>query len=364
MSIEVKKDPETGFYLFPGTTFIDPLKSPHSCYDTVESKCYFNKSLEECVKICDDHPDCGAGFHITSNKESICAPLKTSLFPDSNPAYKIVMGDNANLKYTSFINSKNFEFPPDDAGAVYFGDVLQLKCEDNQTFLSTTDRDEPINFEAGSITRISFLNPNMFFNVPFLDRVNYGDPVIIVQDKSSLIIQEDDQGTDALKWLLRLTTTFEENQAFFLVNANGKNIGDPVVYGDNFYIYRSAKMSGVVLDKNNNLINYGPGPEEGKYKGYMTTFSLQRSSPIHACINGECLSVDRNQVVYDGISGKYNGEPVYRSENCFLKCGTKEGLGKITTSNVETPKKSSPMRIKILLGICILAIIFLVYRLK
>lgn len=365
MSIQVIKDPKTDFYTFEGTTFNDPLKSPHSCYDTVNSQCYFNESLQDCIQKCKDSPECGAGYYISSPRESICAPLKTSLFPDSNPIYKLILGEDPKLQYNSFINPTKFEFPPDDAGAVYYGDVLQLKCDDNNTFLSTVDRNQAIDFEEGSISRISFLNPNIFFNVPFLDRINYGDPLIIVQDKSSLIIQPDDEGTNALKWLLRLSTTFEDNQAFYFVSADGKQIGDPVIYGDKFYIYRSAKMSGVVLDPFNKMITYGPGPEEGKFKGYLTTFSLKRSNPLYTCLRGVCTSIDTTQVKYDGPKARYNDQIVYRSDNCFLQCPTSSVFeASVLPSPRNVPKSTHPLRAKIVIGIAILVILIGIYKLR
>jgi hypothetical protein len=204
---------------------------------------------------------------------------------------------------------------------VYCGDVMRLQSADNGQYLSSATENESIRFADLGFTKITVMDPNLFLNVPLLQQLNYGDPIVVIQNQTSLVMMRDENGDRRFKWLLRLTPDFSASQTFYLVSADGKELGDAVHYGDSFYVYRNGQVSCAVLDpKNELLLDYGPGVEHAKYEGLLPTFKFVRASPLYSCIDGKCSEVDITEVKYDGAVGTYFGSPVYRDKDCFMQC--------------------------------------------
>jgi hypothetical protein len=330
-----------GFIVLEGKTYKDALKDPYSCYDTVRSQFYTNKTVKECQEICHTSDRCGAGYHIANKKgDSICVPLRTNIFPDANPAYNIVDGTDPELIYTTFIDVDKFEYPPKDAGIVFCGDILRLNNVDNDSHVETAVQDEPIQFGSKGFVKMTIMDPNLFLNIPLKQQLNYGDPIVIVLDGTSLVMMNDGSTDKRLKWLLRLTPDFNENQTFYLVSAEGKDIGDTVNYNDKFHIVRNGQVSCLVVNNDSNTLeDFGPGPEAAKYRGLSSTFSFTRASPLYSCVEGKCEEIDISEVEYAEGDATYFGKPVYRDPGCFGVCSNATTLK--STFIPKSPKKDT-----------------------
>lgn len=65
---------------------LKPFGSGTSCIDTIHGECIRDVSVEDCVKICENDPSCGCGYHVEIKNRS--PPIKNYCVPLNTTAYK------------------------------------------------------------------------------------------------------------------------------------------------------------------------------------------------------------------------------------------------------------------------------------
>ena len=98
------------------------------CEDTIDGVCYYNIPIEECIDKSTD----GFGYHVRfKNGNSLCAPLRTSIYSDINVVYKLVNqkahSELNDVSVSTFVNKKKYEFPPLRSDIFFYFDIFLLK---------------------------------------------------------------------------------------------------------------------------------------------------------------------------------------------------------------------------------------------
>ena len=171
---------KNGFYIFHNTTLSNLNIS--DCNDTIVGKCLKDKSMDQCIEICNKDDMCSVGYYIKSAEENICVPLRTSL-PNQTFYYnrlrnQSVYPELSNVDSTVFVKKRTPEFPPNRSNIVFFNDRLMLKNLKNGLILNTIN--EEIKFQDRKYD-IQLLPPNITL---YENAINY----IPVIDNSDIVI--------------------------------------------------------------------------------------------------------------------------------------------------------------------------------
>ena len=145
--------------VFPNT---EPKEDILHCSNTVSGVCE-NTSLEQCIDICDNSPNCNSGYHVDGR----CLAIDKTNFPFYfNPA---LYWKESSANVTAFIDNDEIPYPPIFSDSVFFTDTVFLKNVEkklvlNTPFATVSKSDEtitPINFteKYGSVLTVSYSNP-------------------------------------------------------------------------------------------------------------------------------------------------------------------------------------------------------------
>lgn len=333
MSLPVTSKDYPNFLVFPETTPKNPLQHPRSCYDSVESRCLYNNTLEQCIQSCKNSPFCSAGYFIKDDDKTTCVPLRTDLFPLYNPAYTWEKEEMKNVEITSFVDNKVFPFPPKDVSSVFFNDRFDLVNVETGLKLLTRDEGVAVNFSVTGST-VYLGSPYRSLSIEsMMSQPRFGEPLAIVLDKTTLVLQTD-INSNTVKWVPSLSSGYGNSELFILAP-----VSDPkdthVSYNDTFYI-SSIYGPALVVDPVTNTLKVSPyGAERGIMEGYGATFQFVPKFDFYSCDGEKCAKVDVNDLDIKENTVAYKGKPVYRKEGCFSVCGTAWDSGKFE----KTPSK-------------------------
>lgn len=112
--------------IYPNSTY--NLIHNLNCTDTIDGICTTGDTLNDCVKRCDDNKDCKAGYYIKKGDESICAPLRTSIYKN----YDFVSRVRPQSAYPEFDNSDmsvflDSDLVSDQTKYIFHRDMITLK---------------------------------------------------------------------------------------------------------------------------------------------------------------------------------------------------------------------------------------------
>lgn len=126
-NIEKPKIKDGKWLVFPNSIFSSLDTS--DCNDAIEGVCYTDKTFNQCVEMCSDHPDCEYGYYISNYNKNTCVPLR-NLKSNSNPMYRLrsknIYPELKNSVTKTFINKKKYPFPPEEANSVFFMDHFTI----------------------------------------------------------------------------------------------------------------------------------------------------------------------------------------------------------------------------------------------
>jgi hypothetical protein len=246
----------------------DPFKHPKACIDSMLSTCVYDKTLTDCIEVCESDKMCEFGYYV-KGKNSVCLPLYTSdYYPEANPLLSIKNKkcfpetSPDGIQTASFMKSSksdwlNVEEVEDNqqgswpllgrssANAVYMGDKLLLSVKVNGEIKHIKMKGEKLVLDDEG-TEFQIFNKYGISRDDLNDKVNFYDGVsFILGDTKSAIILEANSGSVVPKnhynWVQD-----QETQIFQIIPKTSGKLCDEekpsdciVSYGDEFFLSQS-----------------------------------------------------------------------------------------------------------------------------
>lgn len=303
------------------------------CEDTINGVCYYNIPIEECIDKSTD----GFGYHVQfKNGNSLCAPLRTSIYSDINVVYKLVNqkvhSELNDVSVSTFVNTKKYEFPPLRSDIFFYFDIFLLKNSETGLILSDKDlNDNRIDFSTENNNNINIQIIPKYIAVKNLTsyrNVLYGTDFSIIIEGTSLFLTFDNL-TDNFKWI---QSSVDEIKAFFKImplkmdgTYDETKLNNPVGYNDEFTIFYSDI---IVLKLNSDNILSGEYNSikkmiERNDMSVKSTFSAISKMTGYYCDDDICKPVqlsDINKSSYLGGETIYNNSTVGRNKDCWGAC--------------------------------------------
>jgi hypothetical protein len=287
------------------------------CNDTVEGVCTTGNTLEECINTCTG--DCQAGYYISfSNGQSICAPIRTAIKTGRDPIYRVrtknEFPDLADVDSTVFINSNTYPFPPDEANAVFYMDLMRIKVVgtnlllDNEQLTATTQ----LNFSNNQFSRVQLIPTGSFSGmISQYESIHYGQGFLIISPGTSLVAYNDPKDKK-LKWVIAGPDLEDEKYVFrFLADEEGDK-GKKIAYKSQLKISNGNIILGV-----NKTTKTLVADNKNAYELFTLTSDMRGSY----CYGKNCKGIAINDTTTDGVKASYNNSLVVRRSDCFGVCG-------------------------------------------
>jgi hypothetical protein len=362
--IEYKGESGKGknFILFPETTFKN-IKF-FDCNDTIDGICYEDKTLDECIKMCEP-PHCGIGQYITTQKGSICVPNKSDVYPDLNPSHKLrrqnIYSEMKNSKSTIFMNKSMHEFPPNEGNNIFYLDVVQLQAVNNNFIMGRHDDPPKTLFDDDSLGTDIQILPSKLSGVASDNRnlpVRYNQKVIFRVPDTSYILGKDDLYPE-LEWESKILSNNDETYTFKIIpTESSKGKEGKINYDSEFYLIYND-ISYCYVNKNGQfIVDATVNLEKREEQGLNSKFRFIPKNIGYHCDNGQCKEISLKTMLDKGIDPKN----VFRNESCYNLCGEKKSLlNNFRTKIITNNQNGIPfwLLISIIIVSIILYIIFL-----
>ena len=282
------------FYVFPNTTLTNLELS--SCRDTISGICPKVSSLQECINICSNSPECKNGYYANDN----CFPLKNI---DQVPIYaRMIKGNNSTV-----FSKKSDKFIPDDTNTIFYGDNFMIK---NFSKNYMTNENSKISFSKFGIEVQIFpstITEKILRNsIPVCN----GDKITINIPNTTFVFSLKDNSTEII-WDTTASSSETDYSTFEIYSSNpDKKKGDKLNYDDMFFF----TFHGQTLSYNNDIM------------GLSSLISLENSlftlvpyeNVFYCSVN--CLTIKLFETEMKDFSSTYKGNKVYRNPNCWNIC--------------------------------------------
>ena len=203
---------------WPNTAIDNMNYNRVGCADTINGVCYNNTTVKECIDKSTD----GFGYHVQfKNGNSICVPLRTSLYPSLNVIYKLrnqeIHPELNNVSISTFINTDKYNFPPLQSDIFFYLDIFQLRNEESKLFLSSTNlNNNYIEFlpESEYNLNIQIIPVNAFApQIANYEKILYNEEFSIIITGTSLFLAFDNL-TGNFKWV---ESNIKNNNNYFKI---------------------------------------------------------------------------------------------------------------------------------------------------
>ena len=313
--------------IFPNSIFSN--LETMDCNDSIEGICYNDKTLNQCISLCEKSPECDYGYYINKNiGQNICVPLKKH----NNPIHRLrkkdiyPILDNATTKV--FINKNIYDFPPKDANTLFFMDNFNIQNVETGMILETSPishkknkQDVQFTKNGDLIVQILQVPPDLSAGIQYVP-VKYGDPIALNIPNTTLIMRENSLN-DHIEWVPR-SEIIPVNMTFKLIPiTNNKKIGDTVSFSDTFCIYSNVYILGI---DNQSMLEklYYNTYDQAIDKKENVTFRFYPKMKGWYCDknnNGKCTEIPLSKMKINnkGIA-MYNGSEILRNPGCFGTC--------------------------------------------
>ena len=318
--------------IFPKSTFsqLDTM----DCNDTIEGKCYEDKTFDQCVQLCGDSPECNYGYFISNKSygKNICVPLRHSNTA-SNPVYRLRIQDiypeMNGMQSKVFIDKKKYPFPPEQANTVFFQDNFLIQNYETKKFLETSpisdkESDQPVGFkkDGNLIVQALEIPPDLSAGTQYVS-IKYGDSIAFHIPNTTLVMRPNPLN-NTMEWMSRSFTLTGQSTYFLKPLTPGRKMGDEVRYSDIFSIHTSVYIIGI--DENSIIEQlYYDSYSEAKYKGANVTFRFIPKMKGWYCNNDSlCTEIPLEEMdINDKGIGIYDGLAICRNPGCFGVCNYK-----------------------------------------
>jgi hypothetical protein len=338
------------------------------CDDTIEGKCYEDKTFDQCMDICDKSDLCAFGYYISrKNNSNLCVPIKTP--SDSlNISYRLrnqnIYPELDHAVVKTFLDKNVYQFPPADANTIFYMDNFLFENVETNTIVNNTILSD---VSKKTISKVIDTNDVVFSNdgellIHMLEipislavgleyvPVKYGDKVAFNIPTTNLVMRPS-LSKNTLEWISR-SFNLSPSSSFTLIPLpdSKKKIGDYVSYSDTFSIQSSNVFILGVNEWYNIQLYYYKNYKEAKVRNKNVTFRFKPKEQGWYCNNkkSEIVSFDKMIVDENGI-GTYNGMKISRYPNSFGMCKDEP---------VKPVKPVKPVRSILLLILLIIFIIF------
>lgn len=286
------------------------------CDDTIDGICLTDKTIEECIDICENKSS--AGYYVRLKDDTICVPIKTDIHKDLNPIFRLrnqkEYPELRNVNISSFVNSKQFPFPPDMSNVIFYRDILTLQHVNTKNTLGKKGKkrihgeniyidDQNDNIQLLPATEL-ISNEDKYIPVKFGDKIRISVP------NTTLSAKESPHISDTLVW--NIIDEFNDNMAFTItpispVDKNGDLLKTTSVFALSYDIGR------YVILKNDRLYLEYEDINNLSTDAYFTFISKMKG---YYCDNG-CKSIPISQI---DINNAYQGKKVFRNNDCWGLC--------------------------------------------
>lgn len=318
------------YYVVDDATLSSPFETTRDCSDTVTGECIENKNLNECIDVCSQNDkECGGGYWIKNGGKSYCLPLRTFLYPDSNLLLYIEPKNDILPIHTSgsvFIDKTRFNFPPDDANTIFYKDNCKLYTEKNgdKYYLDSAVKGEKVKLSKFGKLEVFIFGRNITLSTIFHKKVRVGDEIAFAVEASPLIISsqreaeekseekrraEEKSGSN-LTWKTRFSSWVMLPENVFEIIVSGKEIGDPVVFGDKFklkQVLKEGEEKYIGMNDNNELVLQDTG----------NIFVLYPLVEYNVCMKNQCERVEYDKLTIEGEKARLGKQIVFRDGMCF-----------------------------------------------
>ena len=352
--------------VFPNTIFsqLDTL----DCNDTIENRCYEDKSFDQCLELCDESPDCSFGYFMKGEGKDICAPL-SNIKLYNNPIYRlryksIYPKEMKYFKPQTFFDKDKINFPPEEGNNVFYYDNVYLQNIETQKMLFIDKQRKPSFIESGKnnlVLQLVHIPVNYSSDAQY-ELVKYGSFIAFNIPSTTLVFRKN-LSSDKFEWV-SISDLEITDQSGFKINPV-KNIKEAVLYSDTFNLEIDNYFLGV--DDNGQPTLY----DNQINKDYNTTFRfIPNMEGFYCNEKAECTKVSLTDMDIDsnGI-GRINGLAVGRNPGCWGVCkykipGNPKLLRHQDYDNHQMEKVISNITIAVIIIITSIIIIIIVNILK
>ena len=328
-NIEKPSIKDNKWLIFDNTIFSD--LDLMDCNDTINGMCYENKTLDECVKTCNDNDECDAGYYIKGFNKDICVPLRTTSYKGVNPIYRLrkqsIYPVLDNKPVTTFINRDHFPFPLLQANVVFFMDHINIKNIESGLTLESSPTKNDATFTKTGDLQVQLLPTlaNITTGVNYTP-VKYGNPFAINIPGTSLVLRKAlYDPRQHLEWVPRKESLNMSTSFTIIPTMPGKKLGDEVLYSDTFSI-KYAVVDLITTTSYNHFatIYYGTYKDALEKHSFVTFSFIPQMKGYYCNDNSKCTEIElKNMVVDKNGIGTFNGLGIGRNPGCWGVCNYK-----------------------------------------
>lgn len=314
------------FLLFDDVLIPGILNYDRGCRASIHGVCfdYDNKTLDQCMQLCEKDEDCGAGYFIDfKDKYTACVPLRTSVYPDANPAFGFFPSGSIEQegKFDSkvFLKKGAFNYPAGNSACVYYQDIASLETLESKRSIETDGSEEQIRLGDFGQVHIRVFSPSTFFNTGLEVVVRFGDQLQLEEELANLLIKAMPDGKVVWGASSNAITNPGENIRILPVNSENK-LGDKVVYRTPMRL-QSDMGKYIGMNKTTRKLEL----VDMNSKDHETVFIFRSKNQFYECKNYQCVKYDKSDnpkltINKDTLNFEDNGNIIFRNAYCSLSC--------------------------------------------
>jgi hypothetical protein len=325
-----KNTENNSFHIFENTIFPNIGNTPRGCYDTINSKCEFNKTFDKCLDMCDKNDNCGYGIYLQNeiNGDSVCLPMRTQAFPDANPVPYFLpsheFSNETKVNSTAFLKKSKFTYPEQYTSRIAFDCPVYLVNSDTNKTLFTKNVGNDIVFLDGKNTPELEILPTFdtqHYPKYLYSFIRYGNEFFINSKETTLILNKN-KDSNNFEWNIILNPSFEGQIPFKIVDLKNNKYTEHLRMFDTFNILYQDKYV-LALDENDNLVSVDKDNIPNNYK---INFTFIYAKTLNYCDGYNCVSLNKDEnwnlkVSNDGKDNlMYKNNVVYYLNTCSLYC--------------------------------------------
>ena len=363
ISHPVKYTKNDNILIFPNSVFAQI--STADCNDTINGNCINDISFDECVSKCTDNPDkCAVGYYIKTPTSNICVPIDINTFKNSNPVYKLrvkdIYDEFKKSEVTTFIDTRTYPFPPNEANNVFYLDVTQLVSQKTELSMGKEGEEPPLALFEDKSNGVNIqLLPFEFSNtlsaryIP----IKYNDNIFLRVPYTNYILSKI-EFEKSFEWQITQISGSSSFDAFKVIHVDNSDNNEILTYGNTFKLkYGDIYCCAI---ENNTLIASSLNFEQLESRGYETVFVFKPKMIGYYCEDGQCKSIELSKTVQDMSKATYNGKEIFVTPGCYNICELEKNI-----SNIKTYDNNWIwITISIIIIIIIIIVIFMYFKCK
>jgi hypothetical protein len=251
-----------------------------NCSDTIDGICTTGETVDECIDRCEKSEDCKAGYHIQLEDQSICAPLRTSIYDNYDfvsrvcPQSEYKEFDDADV--TVFMDSSLVQ---PQTKYIFHRDIVTLKHVQSDKLLSNSTG--VLKFDAVGAGLSIRTADDVTTHSSIYSPVMYGDSFFF-SIPSTALLSTLDPINRTFEWKI-IAGYIVDLSTFKVVPVNKDRLGSRVTLDDEFKLVTNTN-SYIGLDDDILYVNSRDTGDTFKFVSYMDGYKCDGSCtsvPIH-----------------------------------------------------------------------------------